>query len=62
MVEPRYQELLNKDIPAVTKDGVHVTVIAGNSLGASVSISWTVAMVTVAMIVSSSHIDSYYVS
>uniref|UniRef100_A0A1X7T403 SRCR domain-containing protein n=1 Tax=Amphimedon queenslandica TaxID=400682 RepID=A0A1X7T403_AMPQE len=35
MVEPRYQELLNKDIPSVSKDGVHVTVIAGDSLGAS---------------------------
>ena len=36
MVEPRYQELLSKDISAVSKDGVHVTVIAGDLLGASV--------------------------
>ena len=37
MVEPAYQELEAKDIPHVTKNGVHVTVIAGESLGASVS-------------------------
>ena len=37
MVEPRYQELLKKDIPHVSKDGVHVAVIAGESMGASVS-------------------------
>lgn len=36
MVEPRYQELLKKDIPTVSKDGVHVTVIAGESFGISV--------------------------
>lgn len=39
MVEPRYQELLKKDIPHVSKDGVHVAVIAGESMGASVSYS-----------------------
>ena len=38
MVKPQYQELLNKDIPHVSKDGVHVVVIAGESMGASVSI------------------------
>ena len=37
MVEPAYQELVSKDIPHVTKDGVHVIVIAGEALGASVS-------------------------
>ena len=37
MVEPRYQELLKSDIPTVSKDGVHVVVIAGESMGASVS-------------------------
>ena len=37
LVEPQYQELLDKDIPHVSKDGVHVAVIAGESLGASVS-------------------------
>ena len=37
MVEPQYQELLKKDIPHVSKDGVHVAVIAGISYGASVS-------------------------
>ena len=37
MIEPAYQELEAKDIPHVTKDGVHVTVIAGESLGTSVS-------------------------
>jgi len=39
MVEPQYQELLSKDIPHVVKDGVHVTVIAGTSYGASVSVA-----------------------
>jgi len=34
MIEPAYQELLDKDIPKVSKDGVHVKVIAGESLGA----------------------------
>lgn len=38
MVEPAYQELLNSDIPHVSKDGVHVAVIAGQSYGASVSV------------------------
>ena len=37
MVEPVYQELLSKDIPTVTRDGVTVRVIAGESLGAKVS-------------------------
>ena len=37
MVDPQYQELLKKDIPHVSKDGVHVAVIAGSSYGASVS-------------------------
>lgn len=37
MVEPAYQELLKSDIPHVSKDGVHVAVIAGQSYGASVS-------------------------
>lgn len=35
MVEPAYQELLKSDIPHVSKDGVHVAVIAGQSYGAS---------------------------
>ena len=39
MVEPAYQELLKSDIPHVSKDGVHVAVIAGQSYGASVSVS-----------------------
>ena len=33
MVPPKYQELKNKDIPRVTKDGVSVLVIAGESMG-----------------------------
>ena len=37
MVEPSYQELKDKDIPKVTKDGVTVKVIAGESLGVKVS-------------------------
>ena len=37
MVEPAYQELLKSDIPHISKDGVHVAVIAGESYGASVS-------------------------
>ena len=36
MTEPQYQELLSKDIPHVSTDGVHVAVIAGTSYGASV--------------------------
>ena len=36
MVPPSYQELLNKDIPKVDKDGVHATVIAGECLGVKV--------------------------
>eukprot|EP00899_Mesostigma_viride_P022140 jgi/Mesvir1/310/Mv22724-RA.1 len=33
MVEPSYQELSGKDVPKVSKDGVHVSIIAGTSLG-----------------------------
>lgn len=33
MTEPAYQELLDKDIPRTTKDGVTVKAIAGESLG-----------------------------
>eukprot|EP01135_Chromosphaera_perkinsii_P004812 Nk52_evm43s296 gene=Nk52_evmTU43s296 len=33
MCKPGYQELLAKDIPKVSKDGVHATVIAGSALG-----------------------------
>lgn len=33
MVKPAYQELLDKDIPKVTKDGVTVKIIAGESMG-----------------------------
>ncbi|XP_057822098.1 pirin-like protein [Cryptomeria japonica] len=33
MIEPKYQELQGKDIPKVEKDGVKVTVIAGEALG-----------------------------
>ncbi|CAE7853684.1 unnamed protein product, partial [Symbiodinium sp. KB8] len=33
MTKPAYQELLNKEIPKVEKDGVHATVIAGEALG-----------------------------
>lgn len=36
MIKPQYQELLEKDIPHVTKDGVSVVVIAGESMGTSV--------------------------
>jgi quercetin 2,3-dioxygenase len=36
MVEPAYQELLSMDIPTVTRDGITVRVIAGESLGAKV--------------------------
>ena len=36
MVEPQYQELLSKDVPHVSKDGVHVAVIAGEAFGTSV--------------------------
>ena len=41
MVEPNYQELLSKDIPSVTKEGVTVKVIAGESLGVTVSKSYS---------------------
>ena len=37
MVEPQYQELLKSDVPSVSKDGVHVAVIAGEALGIAVS-------------------------
>ncbi|KAK4489126.1 hypothetical protein RD792_004920 [Penstemon davidsonii] len=33
MIEPKYQELLNNDIPSSEKDGVEVKVIAGESMG-----------------------------
>ncbi|KAL2507293.1 Pirin-like protein [Forsythia ovata] len=33
MIEPRYQELLNEDIPRAEKDGVEVKVIAGEAMG-----------------------------
>ncbi|XP_078683790.1 pirin-like isoform X2 [Branchiostoma floridae x Branchiostoma belcheri] len=33
MIEPAYQELLSKDVPKPSKDGVTVAVIAGESLG-----------------------------
>ncbi|KAH1047119.1 hypothetical protein J1N35_037903 [Gossypium stocksii] len=33
MIEPRYQELLSKDIPSAEEDGVEVRVIAGESMG-----------------------------
>ena len=36
MVEPAYQELLDKDIPRTTQKGVTVKVIAGESLGIKV--------------------------
>jgi len=43
MIEPQYQELLSKDIPHVEKDGVHVAVIAGESMGINVSHSHCIA-------------------
>ncbi|KAF4395957.1 hypothetical protein F8388_013126 [Cannabis sativa] len=33
MIEPRYQEMLSKDIAEVEKDGIKVRVIAGHALG-----------------------------
>lgn len=36
MIEPAYQELLDKDIPRATKDGVTVKVIAGEAFGIKV--------------------------
>lgn len=33
MIEPRYQEMMSKDIPEAVKDGVKVRVIAGESMG-----------------------------
>lgn len=44
MIEPAYQELLDKDIPRTTKDGVTVKVIAGEAFGIKVctglSVMW----------------------
>jgi len=39
MVPPAYQELKDHDIPRGSKDGVHVKVIAGESLGIKVNAS-----------------------
>ena len=39
MVEPAYQELLNKDIPRVERDGVKIRVIAGEYMGTKVFIT-----------------------
>jgi hypothetical protein len=36
MVEPKYQELRDKDIPRTKKDGVWVKVIAGEAMGIKV--------------------------
>ena len=36
MISPAYQELLSKDIPEVSRDGVTVKVIAGESFGTRV--------------------------
>ncbi|BBN12389.1 quercetin 2,3-dioxygenase [Marchantia polymorpha subsp. ruderalis] len=33
MVDPKYQELVDKDVPKVEKDGIKVSVIAGESFG-----------------------------
>ena len=33
MIEPAYQELLDKDIPKVSRDGVYVKIISGESMG-----------------------------
>lgn len=41
MVDPAYQELLSKDIPLVKKDGVQVKVIAGESMGVKVQLSFS---------------------
>jgi len=38
MVDPAYQELLDKDIPRTSKDGVTVKVIAGESYGIKVKV------------------------
>lgn len=48
MVEPSYQELLDKDIPKKAKDGVYVKVIAGESLGIKVDIKESLLYITVA--------------
>lgn len=40
MVKPAYQELLSKDIPVVKKDGVQVKIIAGESMGVKVQLSF----------------------
>ena len=34
MIEPAYQELKDKDMPRASSNGVHVKVIAGESMGA----------------------------
>ena len=47
MVEPAYQELLKSDIPHVSKDGVHVAVIAGQSYGTSVSVYLKLSLATI---------------
>ena len=36
MCEPNYQELVAKDVPLATDEGVKVKVIAGESLGVKV--------------------------
>ena len=46
MTEPKYQELLKADIPHVSKDGIHVSVIAGESLGVSVSDGYILLLYT----------------
>jgi redox-sensitive bicupin YhaK (pirin superfamily) len=37
MIEPQYQELKSSEIPQVSKDGVTVKVIAGESMDIKVS-------------------------
>lgn len=39
MTPPAYQELLDKDIPKTKQNGVHVKVIAGESLGIKVGVT-----------------------
>lgn len=39
MTAPAYQELLDKDIPKTKQNGVHVKVIAGESLGIKVGVT-----------------------
>ena len=38
MIEPTYQELKDKDIPKVSKDGVLVKIISGESMGVKSSV------------------------